>query len=86
MKEITMYETDDGQIFRDKSSARFHEAEPKCYKNFKATVTLTQYFELSTRHFSVSELIDKIKKDVTAEYDCPGVSTCDVSVEVIDDG
>lgn len=86
MKEITMYETDDGQIFRDEKSARFHEAEHECYANFKATVTLTQYFELSTRHFSVSELMNKIKEDVTAEYDCSGVSTCDVKVEVLENG
>ena len=87
MKEITVYETNDGQIFKDKISAEFHEDLLKYYKKFKVTVTLTRYIEQSTRLHSIDEVIDQIKEDMDNEYhDYCAIKSCDVNVEVIDDG
>ena len=86
MKEIITYETDDGQIFKDKSSAEFHEDSLKYYKKFKVTVTLTRYIEQSTRLHSVDELIDEIKEDMDNEYHDCTIKSCDVNVEVLENG
>lgn len=86
MKEITAYETDDGQIFKNKISAEFHEDSLRYYKKFKVTVTLTRYIEQSTRLYSIDEVIDEIKEGMDNEYHDCTIKSCDVNVEVIDDG